>query len=294
MRSEPLTRFRPVLFSMLAASLLLAGCNNGKETSDKETSSSNMAGGEKVIAVVNGNSIDKSAFDAYLKSKNIPGDKQELIEKEKDRYLQREALAGVMLQQEILDASAIESEVNEFRKQAVISRYMEAYLKDKVSDEAVRNFYSANAERFQSRKVHAAHILIRTNAAMSQSEREAMLTRAHEVYSRANTNEDFGKLAQEFSEDKVSAKKSGDLGWLQEGAIDAAFSNRIFAMKKGEISEPIVTPFGFHIVKIHDEAQVVTKPFDSVKGDIRYELRQAAKQAELERLRKLVTVEKKS
>src|SRR5690606_37369456 len=133
-----------------------------------------------------------------------------------------------------------------------------------------------------------------TNPAMSEAERQALLTKAHEAYSRANAQEDFAALAKEFSEDLLSAKQGGDLGWLQEGAIDPAFSNKVFSMKAGELSEPLVTPFGFHVIKVIDGPQVIKQPFESVSGDIRYRLRQEAKQAELERLKQAAKIEKKT
>ncbi len=128
---------------------------------------------------------------------------------------------------------------------------------------------------------------------MSDEERQALLTRAHEAYSRATSGEDFAALVQEYSDDKLSAKNDGDLGWVKEGAIDPAFTKNAFELKKGEISEPIVTSFGFHVIKVLDEAQIITQPFEVVSGNIRYELRQQAKQAEMERLRGLIKIDLK-
>ena len=83
----------------------------------------------------------------------------------------------------------------------------------------------------------------------------------------------------------------GDLGWLQSGAIDPVFSDRIFKMKAGDVSEPFQTSFGYHVVKILEPRQVVKRSFESVKGDIRYKLRSESKQAEMARLLTQVTVE---
>ena len=91
----------------------------------------------------------------------------------------------------------------------------------------------------------------------------------------------------------MSAKKGGDLGWVIEGAIDPLFSKTAFALKKGEVSAPIKTPFAFQIIKCLDEAKVELKPFEKTRGTIRYELRQKAKQAEMQRLNDLVDIEKK-
>ncbi len=249
--------------------------------------------GQDVIATVNGNDVTRPTIEAYLKYKRIPADKPDVSNKAIDIYLEKSALTDAILQQDVLDQAAIEVELGEFKKQMVVSRYFETFLAEKVDEQAVRNFYKANQDRYQSRKVHVAHILLRTNPKMSEEERQALLTRAHEAYSRVTSGEDFADLVAEYSEDKLSAKSDGDLGWVQEGAIDPAFTQAAFKLGKDEISQPIVTPFGFHVLKVLDEAQVITQPFEAVSGNIRYELRQRAKQAEMERLQGLVKIEKR-
>ncbi len=263
----------------LAASLLsifLVGCDSSSDS----------------IAQVNGKPITQERFDAYLKLKRVPAQNTEWVARELDEYLEREGLAGQIEEQNLLPIEQVEAEVAEFRKQMLISRYFEEFLRERVTDEAVRNFYATNPEQFQAKKIHVAHILLRTHQAMSEAERQALLTKAQEVYSRANAQEDFALLAREYSEDQLSAQQAGDLGWLQEGAIDPTFSNKVFAMKAGELSEPVVTPFGFHVIKVIEGPQVIKQPFESVSGDIRYRLRQEAKQAELERLRQAAKIEK--
>lgn len=271
-------QFPRLVLAISLASIVLAGCDNSGES----------------LAEVNGQSITQERFDAYLKLKRIPAQNAEWVSRELDEYLEREGLAGQIEKQGLLPVDQIEAEVSEFRKQMLISRYFEEYLHERVTDEAVRNFYATNPDQFQAKKVHVAHILLRTNSAMSDAERQALLTKAQEVYSRANAQEDFAALAKEYSEDLLSAQNGGDLGWLQEGAIDPTFSSKVFAMKAGELSEPVVTPFGFHVIKVIEGPQVIKQPFEAVSGDIRYRLRQEAKQAELERLKQAAKIEKKA
>lgn len=250
--------------------------------------------GGKSIAEVNGKPISQERFDAYLKFKRVPTQNDEWVNRELDEYLEREGLAGQIEAQGLLPAEQVNVEVAEFRKQMLIGRYFETFLRERVTDEAVRNFYATNPDQFQTKKVRVAHILLRTNPGMSDAERQALLTKAQEVYSRANAQEDFAVLAKEFSEDQLSGKQGGDLGWLQEGAIAPEFSNKVFAMKAGELSEPLVTPFGFHVIKVIEGPQIIKQPFEAVSGDIRYRLRQEARQAELERLKTAAKIEKKA
>lgn len=262
---------------VLAVMIAIAGCDSNSDS----------------IAEVNGQPVTQAQFDAYLKFKRVPTQNTQLVNRELDDYLEREGLAGQIEEQKLLPAEQVEAEVAEFRKQMLIGRYFEEFLKERVTDEAVRNYYATNPDQFQAKKIHVAHILVRTNPGLSETERQALLTKASAIYTKANSQEDFTALAKEYSEDQLSAQHGGDLGWLQEGAIDPAFSTRIFGMKAGELSEPIVTPFGFHIVKVLEGPQVIKQPFESVAGDIRYRLRQEAKAAELERLKAAAKIEKK-
>ena len=128
---------------------------------------------------------------------------------------------------------------------------------------------------------------------MSEPERKAKLTTAQEAYSKIRAGKDFAQIAKDYSEDKVSAKKGGDLGWLKEGSIDPRFSKTLFELEPGSVSEPFETPFGFHIVKLIEGPKVVKRSFETVAGDIRYQLRAKAKNAEIERLMGKVKVVKK-
>lgn len=248
--------------------LLLASCDN----SDNE------------IAEVNGRSIYQSQFDAYLDLKRVPKQDEKKVERMLEDYLQREALADLVADADYFDQRMAEAELNEFRKQMLISRYFEGFLNEKVSDEAVQNYYNTHPDEFKTEQVKVAHILIRTHDKMSDEERQARLTQAQEVYGKLASGGKFEDLAAKYSEDTVSAKNGGSLNWVKRGSIDPVFSERVFNMEPGQVSEPFVTPFGFHIVKVLEGVQVIEAPFDRVKGDIRYRLRQSAKQAEMDRL----------
>ena len=249
--------------------------------------------GTKTLATVDGKDISQLEFDSYLKFKRLSGADKNHQEKLLDQYLENEAVADVIEKQPLLDKEMIKVELNEFRKEMLISRYFEAFLKDKVNDQQVENYYNTHAGEFETRKVHVAHILIRTNAKMGELERKAKLTKAQEVYSKLRAGGNFNKLAEQYSEDKNTAKKGGDLGWITEGGIDSRFSKQAFSMKAGDISEPFETSYGFHVIKVLDGPKTVKQPLSAIKGNIRHRLRNQAKQAEMERLLKLTKIEKK-
>jgi len=259
---------------------MVAGCSNDQSQGD-------------VIATVGDEAITDTQFDAYLKFKNVPADNSARRDKELENYLQREALAAAIAQQEQMDEAMIEAEVREFRKQALLSRYFDTYLAEQVTEQAIKNYYNSHIDEFTEEKAHLAHILLRTNPKMSDNEKKAQLNKAHEAYSKLQSGADFAEVAEQYSEDTVSAKRGGDLGWVKQGAIDANFTAQAFKLDAGEYSEPMATTFGYHIVKQLEAPKKINEPYENVKGKIRHILRQAAKEAEYERLQALVKVETK-
>jgi len=267
--------FKKLSIALISAAALLNGCSNGDG-----------------IASVGGNTISKEMFDAYLAEKRIPATNQKRIDSALDMYLEREALTMAISESESLDHDALEAELREIKKQMLISRYFDQYLKTITDDEAIRNFYSENSEQYTVQRVKVAHILLRTRGSMDDSEVGAVRTRAQEIYSKVTSGNDFSKLAEEYSEDKISAIKGGDLGWLNDGAVDPVFIKMAFSLEKDEISEIIQTPFGYHIIKSLKTPETLQKSYEAVKGDIRYQLRAEAKKAEFERLLSTVSIEK--
>lgn len=248
---------------------------------------------EPVLAKVGNKSITQAQFDAFLQFKRVDTNNAKLVESQLNHYLDREALAAAIEQTNVLDSAKVEAELAEFKKEMLISRYFETFLQDKITDSAIRNYYAANADKYQSKKAKVAHILIRTHANIDETERKAKYTLAHQAYSQVMADGDFSKAAAEFSQDSISANKGGEIGWLSEGAIDPVFSAKVFnELKRDQISEPFQSNFGFHIVKVLEGPTVLKKPLESVVGDIRHQLRKEAKQAELERLSGLVAVNK--
>lgn len=247
-----------------------------------------------VIATVNGSDVTAKEFDAYLAFKRIKVRDDNHRKMLLDQYLEREALSRVIeKKQDEKSRLLTDAELADFRRQMIVNRYFERYLNDAVTEQKVQNYYAANNERYSDTKVHVAHILFRLKKGMSEAERKAKLTTAMEAYSKLNTGEPFAKVADDYSEDRISAKKGGDLGWLKEGAIEAGFSAKVFGMKQGEISEPFETSFGYHVVTVLDEPKTVTRSFESVKGDIRYQLRQEVKQAEIDSLGSAIEIRMK-
>lgn len=247
---------------------------------------------DPVLATVGSTQITQSRYDAYLKHKRVAKQDDKRAARLLDDYLEREALTAAIEKEGKLDNTQVEVEVQEFKKQLMISRYFDQFLDEKVTDQAVKNYYEAHKKDYAEKKVHVAHVLIRLNKRMSEEERKAKLTTAQEAYSKLQAGDDFAEVAKTLSEDKVSGRKGGDLGWIREGGIDPKFSQVAFKLEVGKVSEPFETPFGFHVIKVLEAPKVIEKPLRVVSGDIRHMLRAKAKKAELERLKGVVDIKR--
>lgn len=247
-------------------------------------------GGQK-IGSVNGRTITEQEFQSFLKIKHIPAEDASAVEQAKRSYLERSALEAAILKTKTLNDSDIDMEVNEFRRQLVINKYFDTLLDKLVDDKAIQNHYNTHQQEYQSRQMHVAHILVRTRPRMTDSEVKAALTKAQDIYGKLKQGSTFKALAEKFSEDAMSAKNAGDLGWIQDGAISPEFTQAVLALKPEEFSQPIRTPFGFHIAKLIEAPKVVTRSYEEVKGDIRYQLRQKTKDAELKKLMSTVSID---
>jgi peptidyl-prolyl cis-trans isomerase C len=275
------------LISAVILSIGLVACGGDKQASKGAKTS---PGADVVVAEIGNVKITQKEIDAYLKLKRVPQQDKQRVERMVDDYLQRKTLAAAVESTDYIDEQMIKAEIDEFKNQMLISRYFEAFLNDTVNDQAIQNFYNTHQDEYQVEKSSVSHILIRTNPSMSEAELKALMTKAQEAHSKVRAGGDFAELAKQYSDDKISAKKDGSLGWIKEGAIDPSFSKKVFSMNVGEISEPFATPYGYHIVKIDEPKQIMKTPFEKASGDIRYQLRQQAKEAEMKRLLESIKV----
>lgn len=135
-----------------------------------------------------------------------------------------------------------------------------------VSDKDAETFYKANTEKFLSPpEVRASHILVRVPP---ESKPEVVVEKqkaAQAIAVRVKKGEDFAKLAKELSEDPSAKENSGDLNFFGKDQMVPEFSEAAFKMKTGEISEPVRSQFGYHVIKVTDRHDAETVPLEKVK-----------------------------
>jgi peptidyl-prolyl cis-trans isomerase C len=165
---------------------------------------------------------------------------------------------------------------NKVLMEAVLQKAAKAALTDaamhKVYDEAVKQM--ANEE-----EVRARHILVPT-------EQEAK-----EIEAELKNGADFAKLAKEKSKDP-NAANGGDLGWFTKDQMVPEFAAAAFKLGKGQISDPVHTQFGWHIIQVEDKRIRPAPKFDAIKGQIESYITHRAEAELLASLRKTATIER--
>ncbi len=137
-----------------------------------------------------------------------------------------------------------------------------------ISAEDVSDYYENNIEQFKSpQTVQARHILIKVDENATPEQVEEARQRIEDVHKLAIAGEDFAELAAEYSEGPTKTK-GGDLGTFRRQDMVKPFSDKAFAMQAGEISEPVRTDFGWHIIKVEQVNPASVRSLDEARTEI--------------------------
>ena len=241
-------------FKSLLAAMLIVASSAGAQTADP------------VVMTINGNPVLRSEFEySYNKNnsetvvdKKSVADYVPLFVNYKLKVLAAEA-AGIDT------TSAFRKEFLSYRDQQV----RPSFINDDDVEAEARKIYKETQTRIDSNGglVRPSHILLMLKQNATQAEQDAAKLRADSIYTALVKGADFADLARRLSDDKGSASRGGDISWVQKGQTVKEFEDVVFAMKKGELSKPFLSPFGYHIVKLMDKQNFF--PYDTLRADIR-------------------------
>lgn len=276
---------------MLMASLLFAGCssNNNSDKSDtnktEQTEQADKKSSEKLddktVAIVDGEKISKDDYKSELSFyASMLASQQQL----------KNSIVTMMVQDKLIandikknDIKVDDKEVEDALMQSVqnfggqenfdktlddynmeLDKFKETLKKDlmykkhrewfdennKVTDDEIKKYFEDNKDEFA--KVDASHILVEDEQT------------ANDIKSRLDNGEDFASLAKEYSKDTASAQNGGALGAFAKGQMVKEFEDAAFSMKEGEISAPVKSQFGYHIIKVNS----IKDAFEDSKEEI--------------------------
>lgn len=290
---------------------------------------------DDVVARVNGTAISRSDFDAKYnkmtrafttRNKEIPENlarryKESILKQLVERELlnQKIASAGVKVEPAELD-----KEFDEYKKMFRTDENFDRYLKSsdvtvdqikdnishniavnkllekvgnmQVTDEELKDYYDKNQKRYEIKEqVRASHILLKLDPKADKKTEEQVHKKALDIYKEASKKDaDFAELAKKYSQGPT-ASRGGDLSYFPRGRMVPEFEEVAFKMKPGEISKPVRTQFGWHIIKLVDHKEGRQRPFEEVHDSIEKLLKnkksREAKQSLLKQLRTEAKIE---
>jgi peptidyl-prolyl cis-trans isomerase C len=148
-----------------------------------------------------------------------------------------------------------------FRKQLLMNRVLEKSLASKLTQSEAKKYYEAHKDRYSTDQVHVQHILV-----SDENEARKILKLAKEP------NADFQELAEKHSIDPSAKNNRGEVGFIARDGMASEFTDVAFALKEGEVSAPVKTLYGYHIIKLLERKIGKPLEFDEVELRVRGDL----------------------
>jgi peptidyl-prolyl cis-trans isomerase C len=225
--------------------VLLAGC--GKE-SDK-----------RVLAKVNETRI--TASDLQKEMDQLPFHSRAMLQsgqaqgKLLEEMIKRELLMQEAEKRKLASQPEIRARLEETRRSILLNALLTQEIRDKIKigEPEVRGYFDKHRDELETSEIHLKQILL------------ADPKEAEEVHARLLKQESFEDLARQYSQDKVSAAKGGDLGFVSRGQMLPELERVAFSLKAQEVSGIIKSPKGYHILKLTDRKKTISLNYEQIK-----------------------------
>lgn len=226
---------------------------------------------DQIIARVNGTDI--KASDVAIAEEDIGSNLSQIPPESRREYLtsyltDMALVAKAAEGRKLADGEEFKQRLAYYRSKILMDLLLQAEAKAAVSDSAMHQLYDEAAKQMAGQQeVHARHILVKTE------------DEAKAVIAELKSGADFAELAKKKSTDP-GASEGGDLGYFPKDEMVPEFAEAAFKLDKGQISEPVHTRFGWHVIKVEDKRQRQVPTFDQVREQLATHLVRKA-QAEL-------------
>lgn len=215
---------------------------------------------DKVVATINGKNILES--DMKLAEEEIGSDLGTLPDAQKrmtliEFLIDNQLFATAAEEQKIADGEAFAARLNYLRRRSLRELYFQDVIKKSVSDADAKQIYDAQVGQLKpEEEVQARHILVETE------------DQAKDLKKKIAEGTDFVAAAKENSKDPGSKDDGGMLGYFGRGQMVPEFEKAVFSLNKGDVSDPIKTQFGWHLIKLEDKRPRKPPAFEVVKDRI--------------------------
>jgi len=234
----------------------------------------------KTLVTVNGKAITQEDVDTELMNatqgrfNQVPADRQAAFRQQVlQQLIGKELIYDDAKKSGIINSKEYKSEYKKLeqrmKKELAIQVWQKKLLDSiKISKKELKDYYNKNKEEFNEKEsVHARHILVKT-----EDEAKKIIAQLKSL-SGEKLKEKFIELAKKESTGP-SGPKGGDLGYFSKGQMVPAFNDKVFSMKKGEVTlQPVKTQFGYHVIYVENKKPSMTRSFDEVKTFIEQRLK---------------------
>jgi len=231
-------RLNQVLSGLLLTALLISGCKSSKETVA-------AAPQKDVLFTVNDKPYYTDEFERVYK-KNLDLVKDD-SQKDLDNYLN--LFIGYKLKVNKANKLGLQ---NNKKYQGELKSYRTQLSKNYLTDSKVTTELVQEAYNRSLKEIKASHILIMVDENAAPADTLKAYNKAAEAYKKAVAGEDFGKLAKALSEDPSAKENEGDLGYFTAFRMIYPFETAAYNTPKGQVSKPVRTRFGYHVIKVTD------------------------------------------
>ncbi len=211
---------------------------------------------DPVLMTINGKQVTRSEFEYSYNKNNTDGviDKKS-VEEYVPLFIDFKLKVAAAEDARYDTLTSVVKDLRSYKEQMVLPTIVD---KDFIEREA-KATYDNTAARFAGQDIlTASHILVLMRQDATDAQQKVAKQRIDSIYSAIQNGADFATLAKQYSDDKASAAKGGRLGQFGKGMMIPDFENAVYAMKVGEISKPVKTTVGWHIIKLEDR-----HPFES-------------------------------
>lgn len=215
---------------------------------------------DKVIATINGKPITDA--DIAVADSEIGADMGTMPEDQKrmsllEFLIDNQLFAEAAETNKLGEGPAFESRLAYLKRRALRELYFEKIIKGSVSDADAKKLYDEQVQKLKpEEEAQARHILVETEEL------------AKEIKEKLKNGGDFSALAKEHSKDPGSKDNGGDLGFFTKGQMVPEFEQVVFTLNKGDVSDPVKTQFGYHLIKLEDKRAKQPPAFEVVKDRI--------------------------
>ncbi len=241
-----------------------------------------QAAEDKSIALVNGVNIPQTRLDLRIKVATTQGgqpDSPEMRKAIRDDLVNLEVISQAAVKAGLDKQPETTQQIELARQQVLAGAFVQDYAKTHpIADADLKQEYEALKMRVGNKEYEVSHILVQT-----EDEAKAVAKRV--------TKEKFAKVAKEKSNDPGSKDKGGDLGWTVPTNFVQPFGEAILKLSKGQLSAPVQTQYGWHVIRLEDTRELKVPTFEEVKPQLEKRKQQEAIQKTIADMRDKAKVE---